>query len=151
MKTLNKVFLVGSVGRDPEIRSTGGGTLIATISMATNESYKDSSGEWATSTTWHNLKAFARTAEIIRDYVVKGSPLHIEGKLNTEQWEKDGVKHYKTVIVIENLIMLGSGDGKSKQASGQTQSSRRDAPKGNTGQSRRSEPQEEFDESSIPF
>ena len=161
MRTLNKVYLIGSVGKDPDMRSTGGGTLVATLSMATSERYKDSSGEWQTKTEWHNLTAFARTAELFRDYVQKGSPIHVEGHLQTQQWEKDGVKHYKTVIVVENLIMLGGGE-KSKQASGQSQSSsRREAPRANAGQQRNNqqsqdrtpswEPGQEIEDSEIPF
>jgi single-strand DNA-binding protein len=107
VKTLNKVFLVGSVGRDPEIKSTGGGTLVANFSLATSRRYKDSNEEWREQTEWHNLVAWGRTAEVVRDYVKKGNPLHIEGRLQTRSWEKDGHKNYRTEIVIDNLIMLG--------------------------------------------
>ena len=107
MKTLNKVLLLGSVGRDPELKQTAVGTLVANLSLATSERRKDSSGNWKDETTWHNLIAFGRTAEVIRDYVTKGSSLHIEGRIQTRSWESDGKKQYRTEIVIENLILIG--------------------------------------------
>ena len=108
MKTLNRVYLIGSVGRDPEMKTTSSGTLIANFSLATSERYKDTAGNWQERTEWHNLVAWARTAEVVRDYVSKGTPLHIEGKLQTRSWESDGKKQYRTEIVIENLILLGA-------------------------------------------
>lgn len=107
MKTLNRVYLLGSVGRDPELKTTASGTLIANFSLATSERFKDSAGNWRERTEWHSLVAWARTAEVVRDYVSKGTPLHIEGKLQTRSWESDGKKQYRTEIVIENLILLG--------------------------------------------
>ena len=80
-KSVNKVILLGHVGKDPEIRTTNGGTLVANLSLATTDRYKDSQGEWQDRTEWHNLAAYARGAEILRDYVKKGSKLYIEGKL----------------------------------------------------------------------
>lgn len=113
MKTLNRVFLVGSVGRDPEIKEVINTlrTTVASLSLATSERHKDKAGNWAEETTWHSLVAFGRTAEVIRDYVSKGSSIHVEGRLQTQSWDdkKSGQKRYKTQIVIENLILLGSG------------------------------------------
>jgi len=112
MRTLNKVLLLGSVGKDPECRSTPSGANIATFTVATNHRFKGSDGNWTEKTEWHSLKAFGRTAELIRDYVKKGDPLHIEGRLETESWDgKDGQKKYRTVIIVDNLILLG---GKSQ-------------------------------------
>lgn len=115
MKTLNRVYLIGSVGGDPEIRSTASGSVVASLSLATSYRYKDKSGQWQETTEWHALTAFARTAEVIRDYVKKGSPLHVEGRLQTRSWDdkQSGQKRYKTEIVIEELILLSKGDGKS--------------------------------------
>lgn len=110
MKTLNKVMLLGSVGRDPELKSTPGGTLIANLSLATSDRKKDAQGNWQDDTTWHNLVAFGKTAEVIRDYVQKGSPLHIEGRIQNRSWEKDGQKHYRSEVVVESLILLGGKD-----------------------------------------
>lgn len=111
MKTLNKVMLLGSVGKDPEIRATGGGAVVANLSIATSERFKDKQGNWQDSTEWHSLVAFARTAEVIRDYVKKGTPIHVEGRLQTRSWDQDGQKRYRTEIVIDNLILLGAGKG----------------------------------------
>ena len=104
-KSINSVTILGNVGKDPEIRSTGGGTTVASFSIAT--SYKAKDREEVTS--WHNLVAFGRTAEIVRDYVRKGSKLYVEGRLDYQQWEKDGQKHYKTVIVANELVLLDGG------------------------------------------
>jgi len=86
-KTVNKVLLLGNVGKDPEITSTNGGTLVAKLSLATSERFKDKQGEWQDRTEWHNLVAYARGAEILRDYVHKGSKLYVEGRLTTRSWE----------------------------------------------------------------
>lgn len=112
MKGVNKVILLGNVGKDPEIRSTADGTCIANLSVATSESWKDKqTGERKEQTEWHRISAFGKLAEIIRDYVVKGSKVYIEGKLKTRSYDKDGVKMYTTEIVASELQMLdGKGD-----------------------------------------
>ena len=121
-KSVNKVILLGNVGKDPEIRSTPGGTMVANFSLATSDRFQDQQGNWQDRTEWHNLVAFKRTAEIIRDYVKKGSKLYVEGKIQTRTWDdKDGVKHYKTEILVNDLSLLsgreeGSG-GYSRSAS----------------------------------
>ena len=86
-KSVNKTILLGNVGKDPEIRSTDGGTLVANLSLATADRFKDKQGEWQERTEWHNLVAYARGAEIIRDYVKKGSKLYVEGKIRTRSWD----------------------------------------------------------------
>jgi single stranded DNA-binding protein len=92
-KTVNKVILLGNVGKDPEIKSTNGGTLVANLSLATAERFKDKEGEWQERAEWHNLVAYARGAEILRDYVKKGSKLYVEGRLTTRSWDdKDSGK-----------------------------------------------------------
>ena len=106
-KSVNKVILLGNVGKDPEIRSTPGGTMVANFSLATSDRFQDQQGNWQDRTEWHNLVAFKRTAEIIRDYVKKGSKLYVEGKIQTRTWDdKDGVKHYKTEILVNDLSLL---------------------------------------------
>jgi single-strand DNA-binding protein len=117
-KSVNKVILLGNVGKDPEIRSTPGGTLVATFGLATSDRQKDAQGNWQDRTEWHNLVAFTRTAEIIRDYVKKGSKLYVEGRLQTSSWEDktSGQKRYKTEIIVNDLSLLsgkdeGSGGG----------------------------------------
>jgi single-strand DNA-binding protein len=113
-KSVNKTILLGNVGKDPEIKSTNGGTLVATFNLATSERYKDKQGEMQEQTEWHNLVAYARGAEIIRDYVKKGSKLYVEGKIRTRSWDdKDtGKKVYRTEIVVDDISLL-SGNGNS--------------------------------------
>jgi single-strand DNA-binding protein len=107
-KSLNKAFIMGNVGMDPEIKSTGSGTMLANFSIATESRYKDTAGNWQTKTQWHRMTAWAKLAEIVRDYVHKGDKLHIEGEI--EYREHEG-KHY-TSIKVQNLILLG---GKSER------------------------------------
>jgi len=108
MKSLNKVCLIGNVGKDPEVRSSQSGSLISNFSIATSDRQKDAQGNWQDKTDWHNLVAFSRTAEIVRDYVRKGSKLYVEGKLSTSSWEDktSGQRKYKTEIIVNELIML---------------------------------------------
>lgn len=115
-KSVNKVFLLGNVGKDPEIRATGGGAMVANFSLATTDRTKDASGNWTDRTEWHNLVAFQRTAEIVRDYVKKGSKLFIEGKIQTRSWDDktSGEKKYRTEIIVNELSLLsGKGEGDS--------------------------------------
>lgn len=114
-KTVNSVTLLGNIGRDPEVKSTGGGTTVATFSIATVNRYKDQGGEWKESTEWHNCVAFGRLAEIIRDYVTKGGKLYVEGRLQTRSWDdkETGKKIYRTEIVVADVTLLGSPSGKT--------------------------------------
>src|ERR1039457_7701903 len=110
-KSVNKVILLGNVGKDPEIRSTPGGTMVANFSLATSDRFQDQQGNWQDRTEWHNLVAFKRTAEIVRDYVKKGSKLYVEGRIQTRSWDdKEGAKHYKTEIIINDLSLLSGRD-----------------------------------------
>jgi single-strand DNA-binding protein len=86
-KGTNKAILLGNVGKNPEIRSTAGGTIVATFTLATADRQKDSQGNWSDKTEWHNLVAFNRRAEDVRDYVKKGTQLFIEGKIQTRSWD----------------------------------------------------------------
>jgi single-strand DNA-binding protein len=115
-KSVNKVILLGNVGKDPEIKFASNGNAIASFSIATSERYKDkNSGEWQERTEWHALTAFGKTAEIIRDYVKKGSKLYVEGSLRTSSWEdkQSGQKRYKTEIVVNDLSLLSGRDENS--------------------------------------
>ena len=115
-KSVNKVILLGNVGKDPEIKSTPSGVVVATFSIATSERFKDKTGNWQDRTEWHNLVAYQRTAEIIRDYVKKGSKLYIEGRLQTSSWDDKttGQKKYRTEIIVNDLSLLsGKGEGES--------------------------------------
>ena len=126
-KGVNKVILLGNVGKDPEIRATGGGTTVATFSLATAERTKDQQGNWTDKTEWHNLVAYGRTAEIVRDYVKKGKELFIEGRLQTRSWDdkESGQKKYRTEIIVNEMTLLGGagtgrseGSGSSERSSG---------------------------------
>jgi single-strand DNA-binding protein len=116
-KSVNKVILLGNVGKDPEIKATASGIAVATFSIATSERFKDKTGNWQDRTEWHNLVAYQRTAEIVRDYVKKGSKLYIEGRLQTSSWDDKttGQKKYKTEIIVNDLSLL-SGRGESGEA-----------------------------------
>jgi len=125
-KGVNKVFLLGNVGKDPEIRSTASGMTIASFTLATADRQKDAQGNWADKTEWHNLVAFQRTAEIVRDYVKKGTQVFVEGKIQTRSWDdkESGAKRYKTEILVNELSLLGKpggggeGGGYSKSSAG---------------------------------
>ena len=119
-KSVNKVILLGNVGKDPEIRSTGGGTMVATFGLATSDRFQDQQGAWQDRTEWHNLVAFKRTAEIVRDYVKKGTRLYIEGKLRTQNWDdkETGKKVYRTEIVVFDLMLLSGREEGSSGGSG---------------------------------
>lgn len=119
-KGVNKVFLLGNVGKDPEIRATQGGMTIASFSLATADRQKDAQGNWAEKTEWHNLVAFARTAEIVRDYVKKGTQVFVEGKIQTRSWDdkESGQKRYRTEILVNDLSLLGGGAGGRQSGEG---------------------------------
>ena len=112
-KGVNKVFLLGNVGKDPEIRATAGGMTIASFTLATADRQKDSTGNWTDKTEWHNLVAFQRTAEIVRDYVKKGTQVFVEGKIQTRSWDdkETGQKKYRTEILVNELSLLGKPGG----------------------------------------
>ncbi len=111
---LNKVTLIGNLGQDPELRYTGSGTAVCNLRIATNESYKDASGQLVDKTEWHSVVAWARLAEICGEYLKKGSQVYIEGSLQTRSYEdKDGVTKYTTEIKAREMMMLSGrgGDG----------------------------------------
>jgi single-strand DNA-binding protein len=109
---INKVILVGNLGADPETRYTPSGTAITTIRIATSESWKDkTTGEQQERTEWHRIKFFGRLAEIAGEYLKKGGQVYVEGKLRTEEYEKDGQKRYSTDIIADEMQMLGSRGG----------------------------------------
>jgi len=119
-KSVNKVILIGNLGKDPEVKVTPSGTPVAKFSLATNERYKDKAGQWQDRTEWHNLVAWQRTAEIIGEYVKKGSKIYVEGSLRTSSWDdkNTGEKKYRTEIVVNDLVLLsGRGDGESASRS----------------------------------
>ncbi len=110
---INKVILVGNLGADPETRYTASGAAITSIRIATSEAWKDkTTGEQQERTEWHRIKFFGRLAEIAGEYLKKGSQVYVEGKLRTDEYEKDGVKRYSTDVIADEMQMLGGrGEG----------------------------------------
>jgi|SRR5579859_1026922 len=108
-KSVNKVILVGHVGKDPDVRYTPSGTALAKFSLATNEAFKDMSGEWQERTEWHNIVAWQRLAEIVGEYVHKGTRVYVEGRLQTSTWNdrQSAETRYRTEIVAREIVLLG--------------------------------------------
>jgi single-strand DNA-binding protein len=121
-KSLNKVTLIGHVGKDPELKYTGSGLAVASFTLATNDRRKDKSGEWTEHTEWHNITVWDKLAEICNQYAKKGKQIYLEGRLQTDTYEKEGQKHYSTKIIASDVILLGGGDGQ-RQGGGGYQSS----------------------------
>lgn len=106
--SVNKVILVGRLGQDPEVRYTQGGTPVANIRIATDETWKDQSGERQQRTEWHTVVLWRRLAEICGQYLSKGRQVYIEGKLQTRSWQdREGNKRYSTEVQADNMVMLG--------------------------------------------
>lgn len=113
--SVNKVIILGNLGKDPEIRTLENGTKVANFSMATSESYKNKEGQRVTNTEWHNVVLWRGLAEIAEKYLQKGSQVFIEGKIKTRTWDdKDGNKKYMTEIVGDNLVMLNKAEAAEK-------------------------------------
>ncbi len=115
-KSVNKVILVGNLGKDPEVKYTPQGTAVAKITVATSNSYKDkTSGEWQETTEWHNVVLWQRLAEIAGEYLKKGNKVYIEGRLQTRSWDdkQSGQKKYMTEVVANELVLLGGPGGSS--------------------------------------
>jgi single-strand DNA-binding protein len=112
MAGVNKVILVGNLGKDPEVRNLENGATVANFTMATSETYKDkTTGEKKVITEWHNIVLWRGLADIAAKYLHKGDQVYIEGKLRTRSWEKEGVTRYTTEIVGDNMTLLGSKPG----------------------------------------
>jgi len=105
-KGLNKVLLIGHLGKDPELSYTPSGVAVCKFSVATNESYKGDDGNWVEKTEWHNITAWRKLGEICSQYLKKGSKVYLEGKIQTDSYEKDGKKNYFTKIVLSEMVML---------------------------------------------
>jgi len=112
--SVNKVILVGNVGRDPEVRHLDKGVAVARFSLATTENYTSKTGEKVSNTEWHNIVAWRGLAEVVEKYVKKGSQLYIEGRLRTRDYDKDGVKHYATEINADTMQLLGKREGQAE-------------------------------------
>mgnify|MGYP000887000632 CR=1 FL=1 len=125
MASLNKVMLIGNLGKDPEVRYTTSGQAVATFSLATSEKFKTKSGDWEERTEWHRVTLWGKQAEIASEYLAKGKTVYIEGRLQTRKWtDRDGNEKYTTEIVGDRMQMLGgrgdsgSGGGGRRQDAG---------------------------------
>lgn len=123
-KSVNKVILLGTLGKDPELKYTPQGTPVAKFSLATNSSYKDKqSGEWKETTEWHNIVAWQRTAEVAAEYLKKGSKCYIEGRITNRSWDdkETGQKRYMTEIIVNDLVLVGGKrDGEGGEGGGRS-------------------------------
>ena len=119
MASVNKVILIGNLGRDPETRYTADGAAVTNITIATSDRWKDkATGEMKEATEWHKVAFFGRLAEIAGEYLKKGRPVYVEGKLRTRKWQdKDGQDRYTTEVIADNMQMLGSREGMGGGAS----------------------------------
>ena len=145
---LNKVFLYGNLTRDPELKALPSGSQVASFGIATNRTYKDKNGAKQEATEFHNIVAFGRTAEVIAQYVKKGRPLFIEGRLQTRSWDdkETGKKNYRTEIVVDNF-QFGADGGRGGSAPAAA-SDEQPAPKEG---SEIQYPDEEINPEDIPF
>ena len=108
-RSVNKVILLGNLGRDAEMTYTPSGQALSKVGLATSRRWQDkSSGEWQEETDWHNLVIWGKQAESLTPYLTKGSRIYVEGRIKNRTWEKDGVKHYATDIVVEDIVFAGS-------------------------------------------
>jgi len=118
MSSVNKVILLGNIGKDPEVRETKAGNIVNMV-MATSEKYTDKSGQKQENTEWHNLVVFGKLADVVSKYVKKGDKLYVEGSITTRKWEdKEGNTRYNTEIKVRDITMLGGGEKKSDQPAG---------------------------------
>ena len=114
MGSVNKVILVGNLGRDAELRYTAGGAAVSTLNLATTEVWNDKQGQKQEKTEWHRIVLWGKQAESLQEYLVKGKQIYVEGRLQTRQWDdKDGNKRYTTEIKADRITLLGGGGGRS--------------------------------------
>lgn len=144
MAGVNKVILIGNLGADPEVRSLESGVKVATINIATSESFKDRNGERQTQTEWHRVVVWRGLAEVVEKYLRKGSQVYIEGRLRTRSYEQDGKKLYVTEIEARDLTMLGRRDNDSNDSTSAP------APK-SEGTEKGKDSKAESDSDDLPF
>ena len=130
MRGVNKVIIVGNTGSDPEVSQFQNGGSVATIAVATSEKYQNKqTGEWVENTEWHRVKAFGKLAEIIAQYVRKGTPIYIEGKLKTDKYtDKNGIERYATNIIADQMQMLGGNQNAQQNNGGYPQQNNQPQP-----------------------
>ncbi len=155
MKGINKVILVGTCGQDPETRYTPNGNAITNLSLATSEQWTDKqSGQKVEKTEWHRVALFGKVAEIAGEYLRKGSQVYIEGKLQTHEWEKDGIKRYTTEIIVDMrgaMQLLGGKPADSQQQAARNSQQSRPNPAQQSSQSQQAAPDYDSFDDDIPF
>lgn len=109
MGSVNKVILVGNLGRDAEMKQTPSGSAVSSFSVATTEKWTGKDGQKQEKTEWHRCVLWGKQAEAVSQYLTKGKQVYLEGRLETRQWDKDGQKHYSTEIKVDNVVLLGGG------------------------------------------
>jgi single-strand DNA-binding protein len=130
MASVNKVILIGGLGKDPEVRFMPNGEAVCNFSIATSENWKDKDGNKQERTEWHNIVMYRKLAEIAGEYLKKGSPVYIEGKLQTRKWQtKEGQDRYTTEIIADSMQMLGSKTQNNDAGDSNTQPKQNNAPK----------------------
>lgn len=152
---INKVLLYGNLTRDPELKALPGGSQVASFGLATNRTYKDKNGQKQETTEFHNIVAFGRPAEVIAQYVKKGRPLFVEGRLQTRSWDdkENGKKQYRTEIIVDNF-QFGADGGAARGGAGPSanRGTDTDAPSTSSGQAGEIQyPDEEINPEDIPF
>ena len=153
MPSVNKVILLGNLGRDPELRFLPNGDAVCNFSIATTDSWKDKAGEKQEKTEWHNIVMYRKLAEIAGEYLKKGRPVYLEGRLQTRKWQtKDGQDRYTTEIVADNMQMLGGRDAATQSAAKNefTQESKKNDSPSKADDSSAASSFDEF-EDDIPF
>jgi single-strand DNA-binding protein len=152
MGSVNKVILVGNLGRDAELRYTPGGAAVATLNMATTEVWNDKAGQRQEKTEWHRVVLWGKSAESLSEYLVKGKQIYVEGRLQTRQWDdKDGNKRYTTEIRGDRIVLLSGGGGGGMGAGRGPQSRGAGASGGPEHLEPMGEPVTELTDDDIPF
>lgn len=156
---LNKVLLYGNLTRDPELKALPGGQQVASFGLATNRSFKNKEGVQQEQTEFHNIVAFGRTAEVMGQYLKKGRPIYIEGRIQTRSWDKDGVKQYRTEIIVDTFQFGAQAGGDGQRAAGSSYASSSNESQSASAQKESPEdtgaaiqyPDEEINPEDIPF
>jgi single-strand DNA-binding protein len=155
MGSVNKVILVGNLGRDAELRYTPGGAAVATLNMATTEIWNDKQGQRQEKTEWHRVVLWGKSAESLTEYLTKGKQIYVEGRLQTRQWDdKDGNKRYTTEIRGDRIVLLGGGGGRGAGGGGGYGGASRGAgtdEMGGGGHGAEAPPSEPLTDDDIPF
>lgn len=153
MGTVNKVIIVGNMGRDAEVRYTPGGAAVATLSLATTDVWNDKSGQRQEKTEWHRVVVWGKQAETLAEYLTKGRQIYVEGRLQTRQWDdKDGNKRYTTEIRSDRIVLLGGrGGGEAGGGGGGDYGSPRPSSSGGSGGGGPAPGPPELTEDDIPF